>query len=185
MASHDEPYNSPPPSEPSFSPAVFTPVRQSPDPFEAPLSSALLTSSTTFWQAPPTIPAQEVPVQRRSNQEQRAADYRLLFRLNYVVLVGLLLRLLLWTHLHTDTSINADYSLTAQQWLTKYSGDVHTAVKSNRPRAAIISLVRNEELDGIVESMDQLEFRWNYKYQYPWIFFSEEGFTEEFKACLP
>ena len=101
-------------------------------------------------------------------------------RLNGVVLVGLLLRLLLWAHLRANPSRKADYSLTPQQWLTKYSGDVHAAFKSNRPRAAIISLVRNEELDGIVESMDQLEFRWNHKYQYPWIFFSEEGFTEHF-----
>ncbi|KAH9208437.1 putative alpha-1,2 mannosyltransferase KTR1 [Leptodontidium sp. 2 PMI_412] len=31
--------------------------------------------------------------------------------------------------------------------------------------------------------MQQLEYRWNGKYQYPWIFFNDEPFTEEFKAA--
>ena len=56
---------------------------------------------------------------------------------------------------------------------------------SAKPRAALISLVRNSELDGIVQSMRQLEYRWNRKYNYPWVFFNEEPFSEEFKACCP
>jgi hypothetical protein len=38
-----------------------------------------------------------------------------------------------------------------------------------RPKAALISLVRNSELDGIVQSMKQLEDRWNRKYLVNWI----------------
>lgn len=34
-----------------------------------------------------------------------------------------------------------------------------------RPRAALISLVRNSELEGMMQSMRQLEYRWNSKYQ--------------------
>lgn len=34
-----------------------------------------------------------------------------------------------------------------------------------RPKAAIISLVRNSELEGMMQSMRQLEFRWNWKYK--------------------
>ena len=37
---------------------------------------------------------------------------------------------------------------------------------SSKSRAALISLVRNEELDGIMQSMRQLEYHWNYKYIY-------------------
>ena len=50
------------------------------------------------------------------------------------------------------------------------------------PRAAIISLVRNSELAGIQQSIRQLEFRFNSNtsHQYPWIFFNEEPFTQEF-----
>uniref|UniRef100_A0A093VYW8 Putative mannosyltransferase KTR4 n=1 Tax=Talaromyces marneffei PM1 TaxID=1077442 RepID=A0A093VYW8_TALMA len=53
---------------------------------------------------------------------------------------------------------------------------------SIRTDSAIISLVRNEELDGIVSSMRQLEASWNSKYNYPWIFFNNVPFSEEFKA---
>ncbi|PQE31068.1 hypothetical protein CJF32_00006101 [Rutstroemia sp. NJR-2017a WRK4] len=52
---------------------------------------------------------------------------------------------------------------------------------NKRPKAALISLVRNSELEGIRQSMMQLEMRWNHKYQYPWIFFNDEPFSEEFK----
>lgn len=74
------------------------------------------------------------------------------------------------------------------QWLLDYSGDAHTVQKggllarTNKPKAALISLVRNQELEGIVQSMTQLEYHWNHKYQYPWIFFNDEPFTEEFKV---
>ncbi|KAL8637503.1 MAG: hypothetical protein Q9228_005230 [Teloschistes exilis] len=57
------------------------------------------------------------------------------------------------------------------------------ALVSKRPRAALISLVRNSELEGIVQSMTQLEYHWNRKYQYPWVFFNDEPFNDEFKAA--
>lgn len=47
----------------------------------------------------------------------------------------------------------------------------------------MISLVRNSELKGIAQSMTELEYRFNSLYQYPWIFFNDEPFTEEFKAA--
>ena len=55
---------------------------------------------------------------------------------------------------------------------------------SSRPRAAVISLVRNEELDGIMQSMRQLEYHWNHKFRYPWIFLNEQAFSDTFKASL-
>ena len=54
---------------------------------------------------------------------------------------------------------------------------------STKPRAALISLVRNSELPGLVQSMRQLEYHWNRKYNYPWIFFNDEPFSDEFKVC--
>ncbi len=56
---------------------------------------------------------------------------------------------------------------------------------STKPRAALISLVRNSELEGILQSMRQLEYHWNRKYQYPWIFFNDEPFNDEFKVRYP
>ncbi|KAI9821415.1 MAG: hypothetical protein M1826_000696 [Phylliscum demangeonii] len=83
-----------------------------------------------------------------------------------------------------------------ERWLRENSGDrwaissrttttttAKSRARSRRPRAALISLVRNSELDGIMQSMRQLEYHWNHKYQYPWIFFNDEPFTDEFKAA--
>lgn len=53
--------------------------------------------------------------------------------------------------------------------------------KSARINATIISLVRNEELDPLIETMRDLERTWNSKFNYPWTFFNDEPFTDEFK----
>lgn len=52
---------------------------------------------------------------------------------------------------------------------------------SARVPAAIISLVRNEELDELIPTIRDLERTWNSKFNYPWIFFNDKPFTEEFK----
>lgn len=55
-------------------------------------------------------------------------------------------------------------------------------VNDDRPRAAMISLVRNSDLDLVLRSMRQLETRWNARYRYPWVFFSDEPLSREFKV---
>lgn len=44
-----------------------------------------------------------------------------------------------------------------------------------------MSLVRNKELGQLVQSMRDLERTWNHKFNYPWTFFNDEPFTDEFK----
>lgn len=60
------------------------------------------------------------------------------------------------------------------RWLEQNSNNKYAVSKgfhapsldgNRRPKAALISLVRNSELEGIMQSMRQLEFRWNRKYQ--------------------
>lgn len=80
------------------------------------------------------------------------------------------------------------------RWLEKNSNNKYAVIAesgilglvshyiSSRPRAALISLVRNSELPGLMQSMRQLEYHWNRKYQYPWIFFNDEPFSDEFKV---
>ncbi|KAF1982889.1 glycosyltransferase family 15 protein [Aulographum hederae CBS 113979] len=79
-----------------------------------------------------------------------------------------------------------------QHWLARNSHDKYRVDQPSftlkgmvnrvgRPKAAIISLVRDEELEGMLQSIRQLEAKWNGKYRYPWIFFSESGFGDEFK----
>ncbi|KAI0969741.1 putative alpha-1, 2-mannosyltransferase [Xylaria arbuscula] len=47
--------------------------------------------------------------------------------------------------------------------------------------ATLLALVRNEELSGMLQSMGDLERTWNHKFNYPWTFFNDVPFTEEFK----
>ena len=52
---------------------------------------------------------------------------------------------------------------------------------SKRINATILSLVRNSEIDQLVQSMKDLERTWNHKFNYPWTFFNDVEFTPEFK----
>lgn len=55
------------------------------------------------------------------------------------------------------------------------------AEDSARINATLLALVRNEELDGMLQAMDDLERTWNHKFNYPWTFFNDVPFSEEFK----
>jgi alpha 1,2-mannosyltransferase len=87
-------------------------------------------------------------------------------------------------NLGPGTIVRQEYS--PARWLRKNSvvnyEDAHTAPRRHG-KAALISLVRNEELDGILQSMRQLEFYFNRRYNYPWLFFSEVPFSKEFIAA--
>lgn len=80
------------------------------------------------------------------------------------------------------------------QWLRKNTildlQDLPTqqvqALIETRPKAAFISLVRNEEVEEMVASILQVEARFNSRetHGYDWVFFNNEEFTEEFKAAV-
>lgn len=55
------------------------------------------------------------------------------------------------------------------------------AAGTARINATLLALVRNEELDQMLQSMTDLERTWNNKFNYPWTFFNDVPFTEEFK----
>lgn len=59
-----------------------------------------------------------------------------------------------------------------------YSPDSEQSARTN---AALITLVRNEELGQLLSTMTDLERTWNSKFNYPYIFFNDVPFTEEFK----
>ncbi|KAI9760639.1 MAG: Cytochrome c oxidase subunit 6 [Chaenotheca gracillima] len=61
--------------------------------------------------------------------------------------------------------------------------DDYAADNPNSPRinATLLSLVRNSEIDGILQSMRDLEKTWNHKFNYPWTFINDEPFDEDFK----
>ena len=46
-----------------------------------------------------------------------------------------------------------------------------------------MTLRRNEKVDGAVKSICELEYLFNHRYGYPWVF-NEVGFTEVFKKSV-
>ncbi|KAI9818246.1 MAG: hypothetical protein M1832_004462 [Thelocarpon impressellum] len=73
--------------------------------------------------------------------------------------------------------------LTGEPEGTLVRADEYAADNPNSPRisATILSLVRNEELDGMIQAMVDLERTWNHKFNYPWTFFNDVPFSAEFK----
>ncbi|KDE03062.1 hypothetical protein MVLG_06423 [Microbotryum lychnidis-dioicae p1A1 Lamole] len=63
--------------------------------------------------------------------------------------------------------------------------DLGTTTLTTQPirvnRAAFVVLARNKDLYELLESVREMEDRFNHKYGYPWIFLNNEPFTEEFK----
>jgi len=53
-----------------------------------------------------------------------------------------------------------------------------------KANAVFLMLCRNEEVDGAVKSIRELEDRFNHKYHYPWVLLNEVEFTEEFKRFV-
>ena len=53
----------------------------------------------------------------------------------------------------------------------------------HRENATLLMLVRNQELEGALDSMRSLEDRFNRKYHYDWVFLNDVPFTEEFKEA--
>ena len=45
----------------------------------------------------------------------------------------------------------------------------------------IVSLARNTDLEGVVSSMEQMEDRFNKKFQYPYVFLNDVPFDDTFK----
>ena len=62
--------------------------------------------------------------------------------------------------------------------------DDPTPIEEGKANAVIIMLVRNRELRGALNSMLQLEEKFNHRYEYPWVFLNEEPFTDDFKELV-
>ncbi|ORX65630.1 glycosyl transferase [Linderina pennispora] len=74
-------------------------------------------------------------------------------------------------------------------WTGKFSRnstkDSIYAPNGQKPvRAALVALVRNEDLYDMRKSVRELEDRWNHKYNYPYIFLNDKPFTEKFKQGI-
>ena len=55
---------------------------------------------------------------------------------------------------------------------------------AGRIKAALITLARNSDIDGLSDSIRQVEDRFNRNYHYDWVFLNDEPFSEDFKATI-
>lgn len=58
---------------------------------------------------------------------------------------------------------------------------VHVPVV-HRANATFYMLARNDDMDGAVASINQLEQRFNRKYNYPYVFLNDVPFDDKFKS---
>lgn len=52
-----------------------------------------------------------------------------------------------------------------------------------RQNATLVMLASNSDTEGAVQSMHEMEVRFNRKYKYPWIFLNDEPISDDFKSC--
>ncbi|OLY85785.1 O-glycoside alpha-1,2-mannosyltransferase omh1 [Smittium mucronatum] len=65
-------------------------------------------------------------------------------------------------------------------WVWHYQGSAMPDPSINLEKAVILVLVRNSELVDIMNSVKQLENRYNHKYHYPYIFLNDVPFAKDF-----
>jgi len=53
----------------------------------------------------------------------------------------------------------------------------------HRANATFVMLARNSDIDGAVNSVREMEDRFNRNRNYPWVFLNEQPFSTEFKRC--
>ena len=58
---------------------------------------------------------------------------------------------------------------------------VHVPDTVRRANATLLMLARNGDINSAVNTIKELEDRFNLKYNYPWVFLNEQPFTEDFK----
>ncbi len=175
-------------------------------------STSSLSSSSKFWTSPVPSRWSSIPsgVRNAASKRQIAVVFCLLLALLIWIIPqpGRWRRQVIHITVHdtvsnpyqvlrpiSSTPVAQKHAPDPLKWLEHNSNNRHaenTGVsllkplpslgKSTKPRAALISLVRNSELPGLMQSMRQLEFQWNRKYNYPWIFFNDEPFSDEFRV---
>lgn len=58
------------------------------------------------------------------------------------------------------------------------------ANKGNKPKACLVTLVRNSELNDMVNSIRQVQKKFNEQFKYDWIFLNDDEFTDSFKEAI-
>lgn len=79
------------------------------------------------------------------------------------------------------SSDKEDGQLNSEQIISKYSKLQYTSLAENKVKGCFVTLARNNDLWGLVDSIRSVQDRFNNKFNYDWIFLNDEEFTDEFK----
>lgn len=97
------------------------------------------------------------------------------------IVVVSILALLFIILLHSSDRPNSQNGLLTGSWSDKVWNTIaQQRIGQNLMKAAMVSLVRNEELEGMLASIHDVEERFNHGYHYDWVFLNDEVFTPEF-----
>ena len=90
------------------------------------------------------------------------------------------------TKIDNDKRTRSDDAPDSQPW-AKYEidrkipgHDTNADIPHPRENATLFTICRNSEIYGILDSIQQLEARFNGKHHYDWVFLNDEPFSEEF-----
>lgn len=99
-------------------------------------------------------------------------------RVGLLVLLPICLIMMIYYGLKNNTSTyKKKNNYPPYEYDYKYQND--HAIK--RENAAFVVLARNSDLNGLRESMQMMEDRFNNKFHYPWVFLNNEPFDDKFK----
>ena len=59
--------------------------------------------------------------------------------------------------------------------------DINNDSRPRRANATLMMLARNSDLDGVIQSIEQVESKFNRKFNYPWVLLNEVEFSADFK----
>jgi len=57
-------------------------------------------------------------------------------------------------------------------------------LQTRRANATLMILARNSDLNGVIQSIEQVESKFNRKFNYPWVLLNEVEFSSEFKRWV-
>lgn len=92
----------------------------------------------------------------------------------FVVLVIIII-VTLWTLTSKTSSPSESFRQYSQSILEQ------VPVHHGKENATFVTLARNQELNGLLPAMMEVEDRFNHLHHYDWIFLNDEEFSEEFK----
>lgn len=67
---------------------------------------------------------------------------------------------------------------------TQHNATGYLPTTPRKAKAAFVILSRNSEMNDVLNSLRQIEARFNWKFGYPYVFLNEEPFNDEFKKSV-